>query len=49
VQAHDENKNIIGLEDMKNKILGNLPHNVNDILVINGLVNIINNPTHFDA
>jgi hypothetical protein len=29
--------------------LGNLPHNVNDILVINGLVNIINKPTHFDA
>jgi hypothetical protein len=48
-QAHDENKNIICLEDMKKKILGNLPHNINDILVINGLVNIINKPTHFDA
>ena len=48
-QAHDENNNIICLGDMKKKFLGNLPHNVNDILVINGLVNIINKPTHFDA
>jgi hypothetical protein len=29
--------------------LGNLPHNVNDIFVINELINIINKPTHFDA
>ena len=34
---------------MNKNCLGNLPHNVNDILVINGLVNIINKPTHFDA
>ena len=41
-QAHDENNNIICLGDMNKNFLGNLPHNVNDILVINGLVNIIN-------
>jgi len=33
---------------MNNIFLGNFPQNVNDILVINGLVNIINKPTHFD-
>ena len=48
-QAHDENNNIICLGDMNTNFLGNLPQNVNDILVINGLVNIINKPTHFDA
>ena len=48
-QAHDENTNIICLGDMNKNVLGNLPHNVNDILVINGLVFIINKPTHFDA
>ena len=48
-QAHDENNNIICLGDMNKNFLGNLPHNVNDILVINELVNIINKPTHFDA
>ena len=48
-QAHDENNNIICLGDMNKHFLGILPHNVNDILVINGLVNIINKPTHFDA
>jgi hypothetical protein len=34
---------------MNKNFLGNLPHNVNDILVINGLVNIINKPTHFTS
>jgi hypothetical protein len=48
-QAHDENNNIICLGDMNKNFLGNLPHNVKDILVINGLVNIINKPKHFDA
>jgi hypothetical protein len=42
-QAHDENNNVICLGDMNKNVLGNLPHNVNDILVINGLVN--NNST----
>jgi hypothetical protein len=31
-QAHDENNNIICLGDMNKNFLGNLPHNVNDIL-----------------
>ena len=35
-QAYDENNNIICLGDMIKIVLGNLPHNVNDILVING-------------
>jgi hypothetical protein len=48
-QAHNENNSIICLGDLNKHFLGNLPHNVNDILVINGLVNIINKPTHFDA
>jgi hypothetical protein len=43
-QAHDENNNIIYLGDMNKHVLGNLHHNVNDILV-----NIINKPTHFDT
>lgn len=48
-QALDENNNIICLGDMNKHFLDNLPRNVNDILVINGLVNIINKPTYFDA
>jgi hypothetical protein len=32
-QAHNENNNIICLGDMNKNFLGNLPHNVNDILV----------------
>ena len=48
-QAHAENNNIICLGDMNKNVLGNFPHSVNDILVINGIVNIINKPTHFDA
>ena len=39
-QAHDENNNIICLGDMNKKFLGNLPHNVNDILVIRKLLDL---------
>jgi hypothetical protein len=49
MQAHDENNNIICLGDMNKNFLGNLPHYVNDILVINGLINIINKRMHVFA
>ena len=47
-QALDENSNIICLGDINKSVMINLPTTINDIVVVNGLVNIIDKPTHFD-
>jgi hypothetical protein len=36
------------LGDLNNFVLVNLPTTINGIVLVNGLFNIINKPTHFD-
>jgi hypothetical protein len=45
--AMDENVNIISLGDLNKNVMVNLPACVFDILTVNGLTNLIVNPTHF--
>ena len=47
-RALDENCNIICLGDLNINFMANIPTNNRDIIFINGFVNIINKPTHFD-
>ena len=47
-RALDENCNIICLSDLNINFMANIPTNIRDIIFINGFVNIINKPTHFD-
>jgi hypothetical protein len=47
-RALDENCNIICLGDLNINCMANIPTNIRDIIFINGFVNIINKPTHFD-
>ena len=47
-RALDENCNIICLGDLNINFMANIPTNIRDIIFINGFVNIINKPTHFD-
>lgn len=47
--AHDENNNIICLGDLNKNFQNELPNHIKDIFIINGLVNVINKPTHFDS
>jgi uncharacterized membrane protein len=43
----DENVNIISLGDLSKNCMVNLPACVFDIITVNGLTNLIVNPTHF--
>jgi uncharacterized membrane protein len=45
----DENVNIISLGDLNKNCMVNLPACVFDILTVNGLTNLIVNPTHFSS
>ena len=47
--ALDENNNIICLGDLNNNFMSDLPQSLKDIIFINGLVNIISKPTHFNT
>jgi hypothetical protein len=47
-RALDENCNIICLGDLNIHFMVNILTNIRDIIFINGFVNIINKPTHFD-
>jgi hypothetical protein len=47
--AMDENVNIISLGDLNKNCMVNLPACVFDILTVNGLTNLIVNPTHFSS
>jgi hypothetical protein len=47
-QALDENSHFSCLGDLNKSFMINLPTTINDIVVVNGLVNIIDKPTHFD-
>jgi hypothetical protein len=47
-RALDENCNNICLGDLNINFMANVPTNIRDIIVINGFVNNINKPTHFD-
>ena len=47
--AMDENVNIISLGDLNKNVVVNLPACVFDILTVNGLTNLIVNPTHFSG
>jgi hypothetical protein len=47
-QALDENNHIICLGDLNKNDMINLPTTVNDIVALTGLVNIKDNPIHFD-
>ena len=48
-RALDENNNIICLGDLNKNFMSDIPSNVKDIISINGLINIIEKPTHFDT
>lgn len=48
-RAIDENNNIICLGDLNKNFMSELPQNVKDIILINGLTNIITKTTHFDT
>ena len=48
-KALDGNCNIICLGNLNiNFMANNIPTNIRDIIFINGFVNVINKPTHFD-
>jgi hypothetical protein len=47
-RALDENCNIICLGDLNINCMANIPTNIRDIIFINGFVNNIKKPTHFD-
>ena len=47
-RALDENSHISCLGDLNKSFMINLPTTVTDIVVVNGFVNIIDQPTHFD-
>ena len=46
-RALDQNCNIC-LGDLNINFMANIPTNIRDIIFINGFVNVINKPTHFD-
>ncbi|CAC5394656.1 unnamed protein product [Mytilus coruscus] len=48
-RALDENSSIICLGDLNKKFMSVIPSNTRDIIFINGLINIIDKPTHFDT
>ena len=47
-RALDENCNIICLSDLNINFMANISTNIRNIIFINGFVNVINKPTHFD-
>ena len=47
-QALDENSHIICLGDLNTSLMINLPTTIHDSVVVNGFVNIIDKPAHFD-
>ncbi len=48
-RAHDESNHIIVLGDLNKNFLRELPTNVRDCILLNGLSNVISKPTHFNA
>ncbi|CAG2197840.1 unnamed protein product [Mytilus edulis] len=48
-RALDENSSIICLSDLNKNVMPDISSNRRDIIFINGLINIIDKPTHFDT
>ncbi|CAG2185001.1 unnamed protein product [Mytilus edulis] len=48
-RALDENNSIICLGDLNKNFMSDISSNIRDIVFINGLINIIDKPTHFDT